>query len=84
MIKTTFATLESLLLELGFQHQPVTGTHLLYEHPQANVRIALRPYQPDERVGAASLAYVRGTLDAWGIMERDEFEEQLRQRTRAS
>ena len=46
MIKTTFATLEKLLLELGFQHRPVPGTHLLYEHPEADVLIALRPYRP--------------------------------------
>src|SRR4051812_5041490 len=69
VIKTTFATLDNLLLELGFRHSPAPGRHLLYEHPEADVFIALRPYQPDERVGAASLAYVRHTLDTWGILE---------------
>jgi predicted RNA binding protein YcfA (HicA-like mRNA interferase family) len=84
MIKANFATVEKLLLELGFQQHPVPGTHLLYEHPEAKVRIALRPYQPTDTVEPIVLAYIRGTLDGWSILERDEFEERLRERSRAS
>jgi hypothetical protein len=41
----------------------------------------LRLYKQDEKVAPAALADVRRTLDEWGIMERKQFEEELRQRS---
>ncbi len=41
----------------------------------------LRPYEQEEPVEPAALAYVRRTLDEWGILDRERFEEELRQRS---
>lgn len=84
MSEATFASLEQLLVQLGFTRPSVAGSHILFEHPGAKVSIALRPYQPDETVELTALAYVRRTLDEWGILGRDRFEDQLRQRSLAS
>ena len=81
MISVPFAALEKLLLELGFHAVAVPGTHLLFEHPEAQLEIALRPYKPTDVVAPHSLVYVRQQLDAFGILDREEFEEQLRQRS---
>src|SRR6266540_1218066 len=83
MFKPSFAALERLLIHLGFQARSVPESHLLFEHPGANVRIMLRPYKAEEPVEPAALAYVRRTLDEWGILDRDRFEEELRQRSMA-
>jgi predicted RNA binding protein YcfA (HicA-like mRNA interferase family) len=73
-----FAELARFLGELGFTTQTIPGSHILFEHPEANLHIMLRLYQPDEVVQPAGLVYVRHSLDAWGLMERDEFDERIR------
>jgi predicted RNA binding protein YcfA (HicA-like mRNA interferase family) len=83
MSSAPFANLEQLLLRLGFARISVPGSHLLFEHTGADVRVLLRPYGPEEQVDAAALAYVRRTLDAWGILDKEQFEDQLRQRSLA-
>ena len=84
MIKTTFATLQEFLVQLDFTVTRVAESHYLFEHADPKAWLALRLYQPEETVAPAALAYVRHTLDAFGILDRDQFDEQLRQRTLAS
>jgi hypothetical protein len=83
MPKATFAALERLLVQLGFQASSVPGPHLLFEHAAADVHIILRPYKAEELVDPVALAYVRRTLDEWGILDRERFEEELQQRSLA-
>jgi hypothetical protein len=56
---------------------------MLFEHPGAHVHITLRPYEAEETVEPAALAYVRRTLDEWGILDKERFEEELRERSLA-
>jgi predicted RNA binding protein YcfA (HicA-like mRNA interferase family) len=83
MSKPTFAALERLLLQLGFQARPVSGSHVLFEHAGAGVHVLLRPHSAEEPVEAAVLAYVRRTLNEWNILDREKFDEELRQRSLA-
>jgi len=83
MSRPTFAAVEGLLVQVGFQRRSSPESHVLFEHPGAGVHVLLRPYQADEPVEAPALAYVRRTLDEWGILERGRFDEELRQRSLA-
>jgi predicted RNA binding protein YcfA (HicA-like mRNA interferase family) len=83
MCETTIASLERFLIHLGFSVSRVEGSHVLFEHAGANARIVLRLYKPDDDVEPAALAYVRRTLDEWGILNREQFDDQLRQRSLA-
>ena len=83
MCEATFASLEQFLIHLGFTVTHVEDSHILFEHSGAKARIVLRSYKPDEDVEPAALASVRRTLDEWGILNRDKFEDQLRKRSLA-
>jgi hypothetical protein len=83
MSKLTYATLEQFLVDLGFQVQTIPESHILFEHPKKDVHIMLRLYKPDEIVASYGLAHVRHTLDTWGILDGDQFDEQIRQRSLA-
>ena len=83
MSRLTFAALEGFLRQLGFQARSVPGSHVVFEHPGAAVHVLLRPYRPEEEVEPAALAYVRRTLDEWGILDRARFDDELRQRSLA-
>ena len=84
MSKPTFAVLKSFLEQLGFETRIVPGSHILFANAEANVRIVLRLYDDGDRVEPSGLAYVRHTLDEWGILERESFDEQMRERSLAS
>jgi predicted RNA binding protein YcfA (HicA-like mRNA interferase family) len=81
MPELKFAALERFLQDLGFQVKTIPDSHILFQHPQANALIMLRLYKQDEKVAPAALAYVRRTLDEWGILDRKQFEDELRQRS---
>lgn len=78
MPRPKFVRLEQFLLSLGFVHVPVTGPYIVLEHPESEAELAFRPYQPDDLVEPMHLLLVRHTLDMWGLMSREEFEEELR------
>ncbi len=83
MYKPTFAVLRSFLDQLGFEMRTIPGSHILFTNADVNVRIMLRLYEDSDKVEQAGLGYVRHTLDEWGIMERDQFDEQMRERSMA-
>lgn len=82
-MKTTFAALQEFLLQLRFTMTRVADSHYLFDRADVEAWIALRLYEPDELVGPAALATVRHTLDAFGILDRDQFDDQLREHTLA-
>ena len=79
MTKLTFDELTQFLERLGFTHRAIPGSHHLFEHAGADTFIMLRPYEPRDPVETAGLAYVRHTLDQWGIMEREQFDDRIRE-----
>jgi hypothetical protein len=83
MGEPTFASLDQLLVRLGFTKRVVPGVRVVFERPGTEEWIALRPYRDDDAVEPAGLGAVRSQLDAWGLMGRDEFDEQMRQRSLA-
>ena len=83
MYKPTFAVLRSFLDQLGFEMRIIPGSHILFTNTEVNVRIMLRLYEDGDKVEPAGLAYVRHTRDEWGIMERDQFDEQMLERSMA-
>ena len=83
MYKPTFAVLRSFLDQQGFEMRIIPGSHILFTNTEVNVRIMLRLYEDADKVEQAGLGYVRHTLDEWGIMERDQFDEQMRERSMA-
>jgi len=83
MIRPTFGVVNRLLTDLGYTSTTIPGSHILFEYPQPNRKIVLRPYDhPDDPFDLAELAYVRSALDAWGFLDRDEFDETIRERSR--
>lgn len=75
----TFATLRKFLTGLGFVETVVPGSHVVFEHPSADVVLMLPPYRSREKVNRANLVAVRFHLDANGLVERDEFESLLQE-----
>jgi predicted RNA binding protein YcfA (HicA-like mRNA interferase family) len=83
MSKPTFAALERFLLHHGFDVRTIPGSHVLFEHKGAGVHVLVRPYTAEEVVEPATLAYVRRTLDEWGILSRTRFDERLNEQSLA-
>ena len=83
MVEPTFAILRSFLDQLGFEMRIIPGSHILFTNTEVNVRIMVRLYEDADKVEQAGRGYVRHTLDEWGIMERDQFDEQMRERSMA-
>jgi predicted RNA binding protein YcfA (HicA-like mRNA interferase family) len=84
MARATFARLEKFLLHLGFHSKTNADSHLVFEHRKARASVILRAYDPNETVEHAVIAYVRHTLDEWGILSREQFDEQWKERAVAS
>lgn len=83
MTRPTYAVVNRILEDLGYTSQLVPDSHILFEFPQPNRRIVLRVYQPDDPFDLAELAHIRFSLDAWGILNSEEFDEALRERSLA-
>jgi len=83
MTELPFEELAHFLSGLGFSHRTIPGSHHLFENGTANATIALRLYESQDAVEPSGLAYVRHTLDQWGIMDRDEFDRRIRERALA-
>lgn len=76
--KVTFGQIHRLLGRLGFVRTPVEGPHVLFEHKPSGALLVFRPHRLSERVDAMTLSIVQKTLDEYGLLDRDEFEEALR------
>jgi predicted RNA binding protein YcfA (HicA-like mRNA interferase family) len=74
----TFASLRSLLLELGFVEKSVPGSHFMFEHAPSDTVLVFRPYRPQEKVNLPDLASVRTHLDQRDLLRADAFDNLLR------
>jgi hypothetical protein len=83
MPKVTFADLKDLMEQLEFDTIVVPGSHVSFVDRHSGRPFILRSYEDNDTVDPAGLAYVRSTLDAWGIFDREDFDEHMRKRTLA-
>jgi hypothetical protein len=79
-----FATIQRILLDLGFQVRAVPGSHVLFERPGTDAWVLLRPYQEDDVVWPPNVLSIRSLLDAQGILSGERFDELLREQSLAS
>lgn len=70
----TFGDLDRLLCDLDFSRLLVRGSHVTYEHP-VGALLMFPPHRANEQVDAKTLIVVRKTLDEFGLMERERFED---------
>lgn len=70
----TFGDLERILGTLDFTKIVVKGSHVSYEHP-SGVLLMLPPHRFNEKVDEKTRIVVRRTLDEFGLMGREQFEE---------
>jgi hypothetical protein len=59
----------------------VPGSRIWFEHAATNTRILLPPFADDEHLDPGNLAGVRRLLDERGLMDRERFDELLRERS---
>jgi hypothetical protein len=74
-----FAALQRVLKGLGFVKTLVPGSHVVFEHAPSDTVFGFRLYKPREKVSVGDLLGVRKILDERGVVERDTFDEMLRQ-----
>jgi hypothetical protein len=80
MPQVTLAALQQILLGLGFTMRRVPGSRIWFDHADSNSRILLPPFADDELVDLGNLVGIRRLLDERGLMDRDRFDELLRER----
>ena len=80
----TFATLRELLLELGFQDHSLAGSCALFEYPQPDTWVLLRPYADDDVVTPTKLVAIGKLLEFRGILLAERFDALLRERSLAN
>ncbi len=74
----TMATLERVLLKLGYVRCVVANSHLRFEpHEQQGGVILLPLFKADEVVPPIDLLMAEVTVDNWGIADRETFERML-------
>ncbi len=73
----TFARLEAVLAELGFQKIVVPGRYVTYEHSPSGTILFVPLHQSKELVPWDVIASARHHLEWRGIMEPSKFEEML-------
>jgi hypothetical protein len=78
-----FEMLDKFLASLGFKRSEVCGPQFRFEHPPSGAVLLYPAYEPTQDVETRHIGYTRATLDLSGVMERSEFDEQLRQRVLA-
>lgn len=80
MIRVKLAAVEQILLGLGFTVTK-TASRIKFEHEDPPGWILLPPFRDDELVDLNNLVAIRGYLDLKGLMDRERFDELLRERS---
>jgi hypothetical protein len=83
MSRPTFGTLRQVLLDLGFRTRTLPAGHIRFDHAPSDTLVILRPYKDDDTVDQGNLIGVRRLLDEKGVIDRDKFDELLRERSLA-
>jgi hypothetical protein len=73
--RISFSWLRNLLLDLGFTEVVVPKSHIGFFHEQSGAEVFLPIYRANQFVLPHHLLTVRFTLDGWGVMEADHFDE---------
>jgi hypothetical protein len=73
--RITFAQLRHLLLDMGFTETVTPRSHVFFAHEPSGAEVALPIYRANQFVMPHHLLTVRFTLDGWGVMEADHFDE---------
>ncbi|MBY0230712.1 MAG: hypothetical protein K2W96_15605 [Gemmataceae bacterium] len=66
-----------LLLSLGFTLEKAAGGYFIADHPASGCRLVYPANQETEGVSPAHQGATRHFLDAFGVLDRDRFEEAL-------
>jgi hypothetical protein len=77
--QSPFDRVRKILLGLGFVEKRVPGPSLLFEHSPSGTLLPYRDHQPGDSMSWHELTMTRTQLDGRGLMEADDFEEQLHQ-----
>jgi hypothetical protein len=75
----TFATIQRILLDLGFQNRSVAGSHTLFELPGTDLWVLLRPYRQNDIVWPPNVMSIRGLLDSRGVLSGERFDELVKE-----
>jgi predicted RNA binding protein YcfA (HicA-like mRNA interferase family) len=73
----TFATLDRVLVGLGFVVTTIPNSHTLYEHAESGAVLMLRLHHPNDPVDPGTLLVVRKTVVDRGLTEPAAFERLL-------
>jgi hypothetical protein len=76
----TYDNLERALTKLGFTKRrvPVEERVVNYFRHDSGAELFFKDYQPNQPVESYNLLAARSTLDEYGVLDRDEFDEALR------
>jgi hypothetical protein len=83
MSRPTFGTLRQVLLDLGFQTTTMPKGHIRFDHAPSDTLVILRSYKEHEPVDEGNLVGIRRLLDEKGVIDREKFDELLRERSLA-
>ena len=78
---TTYGALERFLAKLGFTKRRVPLEDRIvnyFRHDPSGAELFFKDYQPNQPVESYNLLAARSTLDGYGVLDRDEFDEALR------
>jgi hypothetical protein len=73
--RITFAELRQVLMDMGFAETVTPKSHWFFAHKPSGAELALPIYRSNRIVLPHHLSTVRTTLDARGLMDRDEFDD---------
>jgi hypothetical protein len=73
--RITFGQLRRLLLDLGFTETVTPKSHVFFAHQPSGAELALPIYRSNRIVLPHHLVSVRVTLDANGLMDKDDFDD---------
>ncbi len=80
----TYGQLEDLLASFGFERKDLASGHHFFQHPGSIARVTL-PSAPREKIAHPfHWLGVRGTLDGFGFLPREQFFDALRERSPAA
>lgn len=71
----TYTWLRQFLRDLGFSEVVVPKSHTGFYHKESGAEVFLPIYRPSQIVMPHHLMTVRFTLDSWGVMEADAFDQ---------
>jgi hypothetical protein len=72
-----FASVRSVLLDLGFDEPVIDDKYLGFYHPGSDTLFTFRMYRAQDKVSLADLVTVRKQLDWRGLLSEDAFDASL-------